>query len=109
MINVTNTPNPETKKLNIDFEISDGSKEFTPDDYGGIKLVEDLFGLNNLELIFIDKDFISIKKKKESDWANILPDILNVVRQSINKEMKKFFLRIIIILKTRYQLEFNKY
>tara|TARA_B100000886_G_C20285864_1_gene433265 strand:+ start:270 stop:809 length:540 start_codon:yes stop_codon:yes gene_type:complete len=93
MINVTNTPNPETKKLNIDFEISDGSKEFTPDDHGGIKLVKDLFGLNNLELIFIDKDFISIKKKKESDWANILPDILNVVRQSINKEMKKFFFK----------------
>ena len=42
MINVTNTPNPETKKLNIDFEISDGSKEFTPDDHGGIKLVKDL-------------------------------------------------------------------
>ena len=93
MINVLNTPNPETKKLHFDFDISDGSKEFTPDDYGGVKLVEDLFGLNNLELIFIDRNFISIKKKKKLDWNSILPDILNVVRQNVNKEMKKFFFK----------------
>ena len=93
MIDVINTPNPETKKFNFDFEISDGSKEFTPNNYEGIKLVEDLFRLNNIELIFIDKNFISIKKKKEFDWSNILPHILNVVRQNVNRDMNKFFFK----------------
>ena len=69
MINVVNTPNPETKKFVFEFEISEGSHEFLRKDKNTkIKLVNDLFKIDFIELIFIDKNFISIKKKKSSEW-----------------------------------------
>ena len=65
MINVVDTPNPETKKFVFEFEISEGSREFLQKDKNSkIKLVNDLFKIDFIELIFIDKNFISIKKKK---------------------------------------------
>ena len=72
MINVVDTPNPETKKFVFEFEISEGSREFLRKDKNSkIKLVNDLFKIDFIELIFIDKNFISIKKKKNLQSGQI--------------------------------------
>ena len=91
MINVVDTPNPETKKFVFEFQISEGSCEFLRKDKNSkIKLVNDLFKINFIELIFIDKNFISIKKKKSSEWTSILPEILSIIGGNIQKGMEKF-------------------
>lgn len=91
MINVVDTPNPETKKFVFEFEISEGSREFLKKDKNSkIKLVNDLFKIDFIELIFIDKNFISIKKKKSSEWTSILPEILSIIGGNIQKGMEKF-------------------
>ena len=39
---------------------------------------------------FIDIKFLSIKKKKSSEWTNILPEILSIIGGNIQKGMEKF-------------------
>ena len=61
MINVVDTPNPDTKKFVFDQTIVKiGSKEFKKSDQSNIDLVNDLFLIKELELVYLDKNFISI-------------------------------------------------
>ena len=65
MINVVDTPNPDTKKFVFDQTIVKiSSKEFKKSDQSNIDLVNDLFLIKELELVYLDKNFISIKKIK---------------------------------------------
>ena len=53
MINIVDTPNPDTKKFIVDKKIVEkGSKEFQKKDKGNLKLINDLFSIGNIELIF---------------------------------------------------------
>ena len=64
MITCVDTPNPESKKFIFDFEIvKSGTKEIKLiTDCKGIKFAERLFKEINPELIYIDTNFITIKK-----------------------------------------------
>ena len=86
MINVVDTPNPDTKKFVFDQTIVKmGSKEFKKNDQSNIDLVNDLFLIKNLELVYLDKNFISIKKNKDSSWDDIVQDILETLNKRISE------------------------
>ena len=86
MINVVDTPNPDTKKFVFDQTIVKiGSKEFKKSDQSNIDLINDLFLIKELQLVYLDKDFISIKKNKDSSWDDIVQDILETLNKRISK------------------------
>lgn len=86
MINVVDTPNPDTKKFVFDHTIVKiGSKEFKKSDQSNIDLVNDLFLIKKLELVYLDKNFISIKKNKDSSWDDIIQDILETLNKRISE------------------------
>jgi Fe-S cluster biogenesis protein NfuA len=86
MIKVVDTPNPDTKKFVLDDVIvGEGSKEFKKKD-GSLGFVDNLFDIGNIELIFLDKNFISIRKSKNSSWENLTEEVLDILSKNINKD-----------------------
>ena len=86
MINVVDTPNPDTKKFVFDQTIvKTGSKEFKKSDQSNIDLVNDLFLIKELELVYLDKNFISIKKNKVSSWDDLVQDVLEALNKRISE------------------------
>ena len=86
MIKVVDTPNPDTRKFVFDdIIVGEGSKEFKKKD-GSLNFVDNLFDIGNIELIFIDKNFISIRKSKNSSWENLTEEVLDILSKNINKD-----------------------
>jgi len=86
MIKVVDTPNPDTKKFVFDDVIvSEGSKEFKKKD-GSLSLVDNLFDIENIELIFLDKNFISVRKSKNASWENLTQEVLEILSKNINQD-----------------------
>ena len=86
MINVVDTPNPDTKKFVFETTIvAKGSKEFKEKD-GSISLVDQLFSIEEIELIFLDKNFISIRKSKKAIWEQLSKKIIELLNKNINKD-----------------------
>lgn len=89
MISVIDTPNPDTKKFVFEQTIvSSSSKEFKKSDNTDISFVKELFLNNNLELIYLDKNFISIKKNKDCSWDDIIQNILDILGKNIDRNFK---------------------
>lgn len=86
MISVIDTPNPDTKKFQFEQPIvSEGTKEFKKGEQSDLDLVSSLFGLGSVELIFFDKDFISIRKNKDAIWEAETPKILEQLNKHIDQ------------------------
>ena len=86
MIKVVDTPNPDTRKFVFDdIIVGEGSKEFKKKD-GSLGFVDNLFDIGNIELIFLDKNFISIRKSKNSSWENLTEEVLDILSKNINKD-----------------------
>ena len=85
MITFVDTPNPESKKFIFDFDIVEsGTKEIKlPIECKGIKFAERLFEAISPELIYIDTNFITIKKNTLKDWDEIKEDILEILTEEI--------------------------
>ena len=78
MIDIADTPNPESKKFIFSFAIvKTGSKEITSlNDCGDIQFAKKLFETNLIELIFIDSNFVTIKKLSNKTWDMVTPVVL---------------------------------
>ena len=86
MIDVIDTPNPVTKKFVFDkIIVSQGSKEFKKKD-GTVSVVDELFNIGKIELIFLDKNFISIRKSKDTSWEDLTQNILDLLSKNIKKD-----------------------
>ena len=89
MISVVDTPNPDTKKFIFDKVIvEEGSKEFTRNDDINLKIVKSIFSVKNIDLIYFDKNFISIRKAKDSDWDDLTKELLALLNQEITEDFK---------------------
>jgi len=90
MITMTDTPNPESKKFLFDFDIvASGSKEIKSiKECSDIKFAEKIFSLGLSELIYIDTNFVTIKKTAGKNWDEIKQDILNILLEEINADFK---------------------
>jgi len=87
MIEIIDTPNPDTKKFVFDKTIVEsGTKEFKKNDLNKIDFVEALFDLGNLELVYLDKNFISIRKSKEIPWEDLVTKILETLNYKFNEK-----------------------
>ena len=87
MIEVVDTPNPDTKKFVFDKTIVEsGTKEFKKNDPNKIDFIEALFDLGNLELVYLDKNFISIRKSKEIPWEDLVAKILETLSFKFNEK-----------------------
>ena len=60
-------------------------KNLKKSDQSNIDLVNDLFLIKKLELVYLDKNFISIKKNKDSSWDDIVQDILETLNKRISE------------------------
>ena len=90
MINVIDTPNPDTKKFVFDKTIvSKGSKEFKKKD-GSVSLVDELFNIGEIELVFLDKNFISIRKSKDTSWEDLTQNVLDLLSKNIKEDFTPF-------------------
>ena len=90
MINVIDTPNPDTKKFVFDKTIvSKGSKEFKKKD-GSVSLVDELFSIGEIELVFLDKNFISIRKSKDTSWEDLTQNVLDLLSKNIKEDFTPF-------------------
>ena len=86
MISVIDTPNPDTKKFQFEQPIvCEGTKEFKKGEQSDLDLVSSLFGIGSVELIFFDKDFISIRKNKDAIWEAETPKILEQLNKHIDQ------------------------
>ena len=90
MINVVDTPNPDTKKFVFDKTIvAKGSKEFKKKD-GSVSLVDELFNIGEIELVFLDKNFISIRKSKDISWEDLTQNVLDLLSKNIKEDFTPF-------------------
>lgn len=87
MIDIADTPNPESKKFIFSFAIvKTGSKEITSlSDCGDIQFAKKLFETNLIELIFIDSNFVTIKKLSNKTWDMVTPVVLQILTNEINE------------------------
>jgi len=60
-------------------------KNLKKSDQSNIDLVNDLFLIKELELVYLDKNFISIKKNKDSSWDDIVQGILEALNKRISE------------------------
>lgn len=86
MINIIDTPNPDTKKFVFEFQIvKNGSMEFKKNEETEISLVKGLFNIGNIDLVYFGNNFISIRKSKDISWEDITQNIIEYLKKKIDK------------------------
>ncbi len=124
MIQIESTPNPESLKFLSEKTISAiGNEEFQKSDIKKIDnhFIKELLSFNGVELVFLSKDFISVKKTKNISWDELKPMIISHLNhyfennkepilakkesdkkeENINKEMNETVEKIIEVLDTK--------
>jgi len=77
------TPNPNTIKFAVNRRfLSSGGVDF-PDAASAEKspLSSRLFGLNTVSGVYIGTDFISVTRKRDVDWATLVPRAADLIRE----------------------------
>ena len=86
MINIIDTPNPDTKEFVFEFQIvKNGSMEFKKNEETEISLVKGLFNIGNIDLVYFGNNFISIRKSKDISWEDITQNIIEYLKKKIDK------------------------
>ena len=81
------TPNPEVMKFVSNRMLADKSIEFlTDDDAKQIPMIYKIFSLDYVESVFLSSNFISIKKKNDVEWGEILIEIRNFITTLLNED-----------------------
>ena len=81
------TPNPEVMKFVSNRMLADKSIEFlTDDDAKQIPMIHKIFSLDYVESIFLSSNFISIKKKNDVEWGEVLIEIRNFITTLLNED-----------------------
>ena len=88
-IDVQQTPNPDTLKFVLGFElVQNGSIEFkSQSEAKEYPFVQKIFALG-AELIFFGSNFISVKKNSSLEWGQILEEIKNIIKNDFPKNFK---------------------
>ncbi len=80
MIQVENTPNPESLKFLSEKIISAaGTEEFQKSDINRVSniFVKELLGFKGVELVLLSKNFLSVKKDKTVTWNELKPMVIS--------------------------------
>tara|TARA_B110000438_G_C15643442_1_gene576372 strand:- start:348 stop:896 length:549 start_codon:yes stop_codon:yes gene_type:complete len=80
MIQTESTPNPESIKFLSEKVISSiGTEEFQRDNIGKITnpFIKELLTFKGVELVLLSKNFLSVKKTKDTNWNELKPMIIS--------------------------------
>ena len=80
MIQIENTPNPESLKFVSEKIISTkGTEEFQKNNIKNISniFIKELLGFKGVELVLISKNFLSVKKDKTVSWGELKPMVIS--------------------------------
>jgi len=88
-IDVQQTPNPDTLKFVLGFElVQNGTIEFKSHlEAKEYPFVQKIFELG-AELVFFGANFISVKKNSSLEWREILEEIKNIIKIDFPKDFK---------------------
>ena len=92
------TPNPQVVKFVSEKQIIKGFLEVkSPEDSRNIQLTKQLFkDFAEISEIFINDNYISITKTKETDWDNIMPSIQKSLEEYFQNQQKAEKIRGIV-------------
>ncbi len=92
LIETETTPNPATLKFMPGRTVMDmGTRDFaTPEEAAASPLAETLFGLGDVTGVFFGHAFVSVTIAPGSDWAQVKPDVLNVLLDHFSANMPLF-------------------
>lgn len=92
-IQTETTPNPNTLKfLPGEIVMTSGTADFRSAEEGAKSpLARRLFKLNGVEGVFFGRDFVSVTKEDEKDWAVLKPLILGLVMDHFSQMDPKLF------------------
>ena len=88
MIQVENTPNPESLKFLSEKIISaSGTEEFQKNDINRVSnnFVKELLGFKGVELVLLSKNFLSVKKSKAVSWNELKPMVISHLNEYFEK------------------------
>ena len=92
------TPNPEVMKFVSNRMLADKSIEFlTDDDAKQIPMIHKIFSLEYVESVFLSSNFISIKKKNDIEWGEVLIEIRNFITTLLNEDYVQNYTEDIIV------------
>ncbi len=80
MIQIENTPNPESLKFVTERIISTKeTEEFQKNDINNISnvFIKELLSFKGVELVLISKNFLSVKKDKTAKWNELKPMVIS--------------------------------
>lgn len=81
------TPNPNTLKFIPGKVVSEsGSYEFSKKTKTNNKLINNLLALDGIEMVFLGKDFITIKKKSNLEWDNVKHNIISKINNHYSED-----------------------
>jgi len=79
------TPNPNAYKFSVSQKVSE--KSFSASNLkeaAGNPLAEELLSHQQVQSIFGVNDFITVTKKKEGIWSEIIPEIISIIQKTLN-------------------------
>ena len=81
------TPNPEVMKFVSNRMLADKSLEFlNPSEAKKIPMIQKIFSLPFVESIFLSSNFISIKKRSNLEWGEIILELRNFITKILNED-----------------------
>ena len=88
MIQIENTPNPDSLKFLSEKTLSAiGTEEFKKEKQNEIKIpfVKELLNFKGVELILLSEKFLSVKKTKEVTWSELKPMVISHLNDYFEK------------------------
>ena len=88
MIQIENTPNPDSLKFLSEKTLSTiGTEEFKKEKKNEIKIpfVKELLNFKGVELILLSEKFLSVKKTKEVSWNELKPMVISLLNDYFEK------------------------
>ena len=87
MVETEQTPNPDTLKFLPGKQVSEvGPIEFLKDDKSiKVPLANKILSLEGTLMVFFGKDFITVKKEKDSNWKNLKHGIISEINDYYSK------------------------
>ena len=81
------TPNPNTLKFLPGKTVSEvGSIEFTAKEQTENRLIKDILSMNEVNMVFLGSDFITVKKNDQILWNEIKPKIISLINDYYLKD-----------------------
>lgn len=86
-IRVEGTPNPNAAKFVVDRTLTEGGSRsyFGADEAAGDPLAERLFEVEGVEALLVVDDFVTVTKREELEWAELVEDVKAVLAEALEE------------------------